>query len=170
MAVCHIAEDKKPYFAFHSPFRGNYIFLRSSQGFLNQSEGLENVVRCVLQEGIAEGWVIVHADNIYVVGDEMEATVNRWWLVLDKLAQNNLKLSAKKTACFPPTLDLLGWIKCGKFLIPDKHRQMLSHLFKVSQSNVIVDLRTIHDFIESSVIWYWILNKLPRYENPGALF
>ena len=70
----HIKEDKKPYFAFHSPFRGNYIFLRSSQQFLNQSE---NLVRCVLQEGIAEGWVIVHADDIYFVRDEMDTTVNR---------------------------------------------------------------------------------------------
>ena len=38
----HNREDKKPYFAFHSPFKGTYIFLRSSQGFLNQSENLHN--------------------------------------------------------------------------------------------------------------------------------
>ena len=136
----HITENKKPFFAFHSPFRGNYIFLRSSQGFLNQSEGLENLVRCVLQEGIAEGWVIVHADNIYVTGDEMEITVNRWKFVLDKLAKNNLKLSAKKTACFPTTLDLLGWTKCGRFLIPDKHRQ--NALSKADLPKTAHDLRS----------------------------
>ena len=28
---CHIREDKKPYFDFHSPFKGTYIFLRSSK-------------------------------------------------------------------------------------------------------------------------------------------
>ena len=67
--------------------------------------------------------MVVHADNIYVVGNEMETTINRWKYVLDKLAQNNLKLSPKKTACFPATLDLLGWTKCGRFLVPDKHRQ-----------------------------------------------
>ena len=136
----HIKEDKLPYFAFHSPFRGNYIFLRSSQGFLNQSEGLENLVRCVLQDGIAEGWVIVHADNIYVTGNEMEATIDRWKYVLDKLAQNNLKLSPKKTACFPSTLDLLGWTKCGRFLVPDKHRQ--SALSKADLPRTAHDLRS----------------------------
>ena len=119
----HIKEDKKPYFAFHSPFRGTYIFLRSSQGFLNQSEGLENLIRCVLQDGVAEGWVVIHADNIYVVGNSMEETIDRWKVVLDKLMENNLKLSSKKTACFPTSLDLLGWSKRGKYLVPDEHRQ-----------------------------------------------
>ena len=119
----HIKEDKKPYFAFHSPFRGEYIFLRSSQGFLNQSEGLENLIRCVLQDGVAGGWVVIHADNIYVVGNSMEETIDRWKVVLDKLMENNLKLSSKKTACFPTSLDLLGWSKQGKFLVPDEHRQ-----------------------------------------------
>ena len=119
----HIKDDKKPYFAFHSPFRGNYIFLRSSQGFLNQSEGLENLVRSVLQDGLVQGWLIVHADNIYVTGNTMEITIARWKIVLDKLWQNNLKLSPRKTSCFPASLDLLGWSKQGKFLVPDEHRQ-----------------------------------------------
>ena len=136
----HVAEDKKPYFAFHSPFRGNYIFLRSSQGFLNQSEGLENLVRSVLQDGVAEGWVVVHADNIYVTGDNMEVTVERWRMVLDKLAQNNLKLSGKKTACFPSSLDLLGWTKRGKFLVPDEHRQ--NTLSKADLPKTAHDLRS----------------------------
>ena len=29
----HISQEKLPYFAFHSPFKGTYIFLRSTQGF-----------------------------------------------------------------------------------------------------------------------------------------
>ena len=119
----HIAEDKLPYFAFHSPFRGTYIFLRSSQGFLNQSEGLENMVSCVLQDFIAEGWCRVHADNIYVMGHTQDITVSRWQLVLEAMTSSNLKLSPKKTSCFPPKLDLLGWHKEGKLLTPDPHRQ-----------------------------------------------
>ena len=118
----HIKEDKPPYFAFHSPFKGTYIFLRSSQGFLNQSEGLEALVSCVLQNFIADGWLRVHADNIYVLGHSQEVTVNRWQLVLEAMTKNNLKLSPKKTACFPQKLDLLGWTKEGKFLVPDPHR------------------------------------------------
>ena len=136
----HIKDDKKPYFAFHSPYRGTYIFLRSSQGFLNQSEGLENLIRCVLQDGVAQGWVVVHADNIYVVGRTMEETIDRWKTVLDKLMENNLKLSGKKTACFPASLDLLGWSKRGKFLIPDEHRQ--NCLSKANLPRTAHDLRS----------------------------
>ena len=40
----HIVQEKYPYFAFHSPFRGTYLFLRSTQGLINQSEGLEELV------------------------------------------------------------------------------------------------------------------------------
>ena len=83
---------------------------------------------------------IVHADNIYVTGDNMEVTVERWRMVLDKLAQNNLKLSGKKTACFPSSLDLLGWTKRGKFLVPDEHRQ--NTLSKADLPKTAHDLRS----------------------------
>ena len=136
----HIREEKLPYFAFHSPYRGTYIFKRSSQGFLNQSEGLESLVRSVLQDGLIEGWVVVHADNIYVLGKTMEETIDRWKLVLDKFHQNNLKLSPKKTACFPTSLDLLGWSKQGKFLVPDEHRQ--NNLIKADLPRTAHDLRS----------------------------
>ena len=119
----HITESKLPYFAFHSPFRGTFIFLRSTQGFLNQSEGLEEMLSCVLQDGISQGWCRVHADNLYVMGHTVEETVENWQKVLDSLMQCNLKLSPKKTSCFPAKLDLLGWTKEGKFLVPDVHRQ-----------------------------------------------
>ena len=119
----HIAEDKLPYFAFHSPFKGTYIFLRSSQGFLNQSEGLEALVSSVLEDFVGEGWCRVHADNIYVLGHDENTTVNRWQQVLEAMKKNNIKLSAKKTQCFPAKLDLLGWCKEGKLLTPDPHRQ-----------------------------------------------
>ena len=42
---------------------------------------------------------------------------------MEAMQKNNIKLSAKKTSCFPANLDLLGWTKRGKFLIPDPHRQ-----------------------------------------------
>ena len=119
----HITESKLPYFAFHSPFRGTYLFLRSTQGFLNQSEGLEEMLSCVLQDCVAQGWCRVHADNLYVMAHSAAEAVEHWKQVLDLLLKCNLKLSAKKTFCFPATLDLLGWSKQGKFLVPDVHRQ-----------------------------------------------
>ena len=119
----HIAKNKLPYFAFHSPFKGPYIFLRSTQGLINQSEGLEQMVSVILSDCIMDGYCMVLADNIYVMGHTMDETVKHWRYVLDLLSANNIKLSPKKTACFPERLDLLGWTKVGKHLIPDSHRQ-----------------------------------------------
>ena len=119
----HISEEKLPYFAFHSPFRGAYIFLRSTQGLINQSEGLEQLVSVILQDCIMSGWCWVIADNLYVMGHNHDEAVKHWKIVLELLAANNIKLSPKKTACFPKKLDLLGWTKEGKFLVPDSHRQ-----------------------------------------------
>ena len=130
----HITPSKLPYFAFHSPFKGTYIFLRSSQGFINQSEDLEGLVSFVLHEYEAAGWCRVHADNIYVGGHNEDETIGRWKLVLHALSLNNLKLSPNKTSIFPAKLDLLGWTKEGKFLVPDPHRQNCLSLCPLPQT------------------------------------
>ena len=118
-----IKQHLLPYMAFHSPFGHNYVLLRSPQGLLNQSEELELMLKVVLQEGVQGGWVRIHADNLYVMGRTYSEAVDRWERVLDTLEANNLKLTGKKTACFPQRLDLFGWTKEGRFLIPDPHRQ-----------------------------------------------
>ena len=122
----HVAEDKLPFMAFHSPYRGSFIFKRSTQGMLNQSEGLEDMVSVILGDCIMSGWCRVQADNLYVMGHTIQETVNNWMIVLDLLKRNNIKLSPKKTACFPDKFDLLGWTKEGKYLIPDSDDLKLS--------------------------------------------
>ena len=91
----HISKDKLPYFAFHSPYRGPYIFFRSTQGLINQSEGLEGLVCFILQDCIMSGWCWVIADNLYVMGHSYEETINHWKIVLELLSNNNIKLSPK---------------------------------------------------------------------------
>ena len=118
-----ITPAKIPYFGFHGPFGQDYVFLRSCQGFLNQSEELEQLVQTVLKQGVTEGWTRVHADNIYIMGNNIDETIARWERTLQAMRANNLKLSPAKTQCMPNSLDLLGWKKQGKYLIPDPHRQ-----------------------------------------------
>ena len=126
--------------AFHSPFRGTYIFLRSTQGLINQSEGLEEMLSVVLQDCIMSGWCRLLADNVYVLGHSYKETVARWQIVLQLLAANNLKLTPSKIACFPPKLDLLGWTKEGKMLVPDPHRQ--NRLAQSPLPNTVEQLRS----------------------------
>ena len=143
-----IREDKLAYMGFHSPFGDDYVFLRSPQGLLNQSEELERLIKTVLVDGIKAGHVRVHADNIYVLGRTFSDTVDRWERVLHNLQENNLKLSSKKTSCFPDKLDLLGWSKEGAFLVPDPHRK--NTLLTAEKPTNIKELRsflgTYHTF------------------------
>ena len=118
-----ITDSKLPYFGFHGPFGQDYIFLRSCQGFLNQSEELEQMLQAVLKEGISKGDTRIQADNLYVVGNNVDSTIDNWERNFKALDENNLKLKVRKTKCFPDKLDLLGWIKEGKYLTPDPHRQ-----------------------------------------------
>ena len=136
----HVKRDKLPYFAFHSPFKGTYVFLRSCQGFLNQSEGLEEMVSCILSDFTSAGWCRVHADNIYVLGNTMEETISNWQRVLDSMLKNNLKLAPHKTFCFSKSMDLLGWIKSGRKLTPDPHR--INTLINASVPKTVKDLRS----------------------------
>ena len=160
-----IVEDKLPYFAFHGPYGQDYIFLRSSQGLLNQSEELEQLVKVILQELIQEGWCRVHADNLWVSGDTMEETIERWRRALEALERNNIKLSAKKTKCFPASLDLLGWKKEGELLIPDPHR--INTLKTAARPETITELRsylgaynTFHKCTENAASLLKDLHKL----------
>ena len=149
---------------FHSPFGDNYIFLRSPQGLVNQSEELETLVKVVLLDGVKAGHVKVHADNIYIMGDTYKETVDRWEHALDCLEKNNLKLSPKKTACFPDRLDLLGWIKEGKLLLPDPHRQNI--LLTAPRPSTVTEMRsflgTYHTFYKCQPKQNMILSPLTK--------
>ena len=59
---------------------------------------------------------------------------------MDTLQLNNLKLSPRKTYCFPTKLDLLGWTKVGKLLVPDEHRQ--NTLIHAPLPETVKDLRS----------------------------
>ena len=76
----------------------------------------------LLSKFVAHGWCVAFHDNLYVIGDDIDTTIDRLKQVLENLNENNLKISADKTFCFPDELELLGWIKHGRSLLPDPHR------------------------------------------------
>ena len=98
------------------------------------------MVSVILSEHIAKGYCCVLADNVYVFGHSFRDTIDNWASVLDTLNINNLKLSPRKTFCFPESLELLGWIKKGKYLYPDPHRQ--NTLITASLPRTVKELRS----------------------------
>ena len=135
-----ITDSKLGYFGFHGPYSEDYIFLRSSQGFLNQSEELEQMLQAVLKPGVMEGWTQVQHDNIYVLGNDYETQLENWTRTLQACRDNNIKLSPHKTQVFPDKLKLLGWTKQGKYLCPDEHRQ--NTLIQAELPKTVRDLRS----------------------------
>ena len=77
----------------------------------------------IFTEEAQAGWVAILADNLYILGNTEQETITRWDIVLHNLDENNIKLTSKKTHCFPSKLDILGWIKEGDYLYPCPHRQ-----------------------------------------------
>ena len=159
-----ITADKLPYMAFHSPFGDDYIFLRSPQGMLNQSEELERMMITILTEEIAAGWVAILADNLYILGDTEEEAIVRWDIVLRKLDENNIKLTGKKTYCFPNKLDILGWIKEGDYLSPCPHRQntLLSASLPTTYGELRSYLGTWHTLYKCKKDQYILLSPLTK--------
>ena len=111
LVITQIASDKD---TFHRKncltllstihLKAPYIFLQSTHGFLNQSEGLEELLTCVLHEGIMEGWCRVHADNLYIMGQSMEKNCRA---MADSARQDNEKqletISKKELLFLRPT-------------------------------------------------------------------
>ena len=98
------------------------------------------MVSCILEKFITEGWCRVHADNIYIMGDTMEETIQNWQKLLTVMLKNNLKLAPHKTFCFSKSMDLLGWVKTGRKLMPDPHR--INTLIKAETPCTVKDLRS----------------------------
>ena len=63
-----ISKSKQPYFCFNSPYKGTYF---------------------LLSKLVAQGWCVVFHDNLYVIGDDIDTTVERWRQVLETLNENN---------------------------------------------------------------------------------
>jgi hypothetical protein len=103
-----IKETKLPYMGFHSPHGDNYIFLRSPQGLVNQSEELETLVKVVLLDGVKAGHIRVHADNIYVMGRTYGEAVDRWEEALHSLEGTTSSSAPRRLPASPTSWTCLA--------------------------------------------------------------
>ena len=69
-----------------------------------------------------EGFVIIKDDDLHVCGNTVLEVRHNWSLVLFRLQQNNLTLSAKKTIVCPVKTTILGWIWNSGTLTPSTHK------------------------------------------------
>ena len=117
-----VAKRKIPYQAFHSPYKGMYVLLRSGQGMKNQSEGQDQFLFQVFGDLIQRGMCKKIHDDIYVFANSLPKLLENWSALLERLLKNNIKLDPKKVKCMEVKSTILGWEKEGRFLKPSSHR------------------------------------------------
>ncbi len=120
-AFFQIPLDKKsiPYLGTVTPFRGMYVYTRSAMGQPGASEHLRELLTRVFGDYLREGFLIVKDDDMYIGSNEVSDLLCKWQMVLHRLQQNNLSLSASKTFITPKRTTVLGWIwQSGTISVP----------------------------------------------------
>ena len=82
--------------------------MRSAMGTPGSSECLQELTSHVLRDLIQEGFVIVIAVDLHVCCNTVPETFHNWSLVLHRMDENNLKLSAIKTIICVKKTTILG--------------------------------------------------------------
>ena len=87
-----------------------------------------------------EGKTSKLSDDLYIGGSTPEEALSVWRKVLSALQKNGLKLSAKKTVCFPRKVVILGWLWVNGTIQASPHR--ISVLAAADLPKTILQLRS----------------------------
>ena len=105
-----LSKSSMKYCGVATPFKGIRVYTRSAMGMPGSETCLEELMCRVLGDLIQEGCVAKIADDLYCGGTTQEEVLSNWSRVLAALQENNLRLSAPKTAICPKSTTILGWI------------------------------------------------------------
>ncbi len=117
-----IAEGAQKWLGTVTPFKGLYVYDRGSSGLRNMSEFLEELMCRIFGDYIMEGFMTKNADDLFVGGSTIPELLENWEKCLQRLSENNLTLSAKKTVICPIVVKILGWIWKNGTLEVDPHK------------------------------------------------
>ena len=117
-----VDESKYPYLAFNSPFKGQYVMCRTTQGRKGSSETLKQLTSICFGHLEAEKKVQFIHDDAHVGGQDPMETIDNWIEFLKACKKNNIKLSPNKTTFFPHVFDVVGYSVEGQSTLPNVHR------------------------------------------------
>ena len=105
-----LAKESMKYCGISTPFKGTWVYTRTTMGMPGSETALEELMCRVLGNLVEEGIVAKLADNLYCGGNTPEELLNNWRRVLSALSKCAQKLSAKKTVVAPKSTIILGWV------------------------------------------------------------
>ena len=141
-AYYQIPLDRKSmkYCGIVTPFKGVRVYTRSAMGMPGSETALEELLSRILGDLIQDGIVAKVADDLYCGGDTPNELFQNWERVLQKLSENRLVLSARKTIIAPKSTTVLGWIWTSGQLRASPHR--ISTLTSCSRPSTVKSLRS----------------------------
>ena len=117
-----LAKNSIPYLGTVTPFKGLRVYLRSAMGMPGSSEFLQELTSRVFGDFITEGFLTVIADDLFIGGNTEDEILRNYERVLQRIAENNLSLSAVKTIICPRSTTILGWHWSAGTLSPSSHK------------------------------------------------
>ena len=117
-----LASESLKYVGVVTPFKGTYVYKRSVMGLPGSEAALEEVLCRVLGDLVQDGGVVKLSDDLYCGAQTIDELFIIWTQVLQKLADNGMKLSPDKTVCCPTSTVILGWLWENGCIRPTSHR------------------------------------------------
>ena len=115
-------KESKRFCGVHTPYKGVLIYNVGCMGLPGVEVALEELTCLILGDMVKEGKVCKLADDLFVGGNNVKELKDNFHLLLQKLSENNIKLSAIKTVIAPKSVDILGWIWSEGQLRVSAHR------------------------------------------------
>ena len=123
-----------------TPYKGTRVYMRGCMGLPGTETALEELTCLVLGDLVMLGFVSKLADDLYIGGDTETELLQNFRLVLHRLQENNLTLSARKTVIAPRSTDILGWTWSGGKLQASSHR--ISALAACGRPDTVTGMRS----------------------------
>ena len=133
-------KDSKKFCGVHTPYRGLLVYNVGCMGLPGVEVALEELTCLILGEMVMQGKVAKLADDLFIGGNTPQELKNNFHLVLQKLLENDIKLSSAKTIIAPKSVTILGWIWSTGQLKASPHR--LNALSTCQQPETVSALRS----------------------------
>ncbi|MBW0532114.1 hypothetical protein O181_071829 [Austropuccinia psidii MF-1] len=101
---------------------GIFEYLRMPFCIKHAPSNYQRMINTIFPEKLSEGWLIIHIDDIIVFSETWESHLSRIERFLQKIVQENMKISLKKCHFAYSELKALGHVVSGLSLGIDKNK------------------------------------------------
>ena len=122
---------------------------------------LDELMSRILGDLIQEGKVERVADDLYIGGDDILSLFKTWEIVLSRLQQAGLRLSAPKTVILPMSTTLLGWEWSQGKLSASPH-----HVSSLAVCEIPKSVKSLRSYIGAYKVVSRVLKNCSQYISP----